>query len=170
LSYKLLRLINAAIYSLPKKVESIRQALLLLGTKFITSWVSLIMLTGVNDKPQELMVTALVRGKMCELLAQAMQQANKEAFFTIGLFSVLDAMLDTPMPEVLKPLPLAEETNRALLYHEGLGGQMLRCVLAYERGNWAEVVCPGLDRRCIKEAYLQAITWAAKVSRELMAA
>lgn len=170
LSYKLLRLINAAIYGLPKKVESIRQALLLLGTKFITSWVSLIMLTGVNDKPQELMVTALVRGKMCELLAQAMQQANKEAFFTIGLFSVLDAMLDTPMPEVLKPLPLAEETSRALLYYEGIGGQMLRCVLAYERGNWDEVVCPGLDRRCIKEAYLQAITWAAKVSRELMAA
>ena len=170
LSYKLLRLINAAIYSLPKKIESIRQALLLLGTKFITSWVSLIMLTGVSDKPQELMVTALVRGKMCELLAQAMQQANKEAFFTIGLFSVLDAMLDTPMPEVLKPLPLAEETSRALLYHEGIGGQTLRCVLAYERGNWDEVVCPGLDRRCIKETYLQAITWAAEVSKELLAA
>jgi EAL and modified HD-GYP domain-containing signal transduction protein len=170
LSYKLLRLINAAIYSLPKKIESIRQALLLLGTKFITSWVSLIMLTGVSDKPQELMVTALVRGKMCELLAQAMQQANKEAFFTIGLFSVLDAMLDTPMPEVLKPLPLAEETSRALLYQEGIGGQMLRCVLAYERGNWDEVVCPGLDRRCIKETYLQAITWAAEVSKELLAA
>lgn len=170
LSYKLLRLINAAIYGLPKKVESIRQALLLLGTKFITSWVSVIALTGVSDKPQELMVTALIRGKMCELLAQAMQSAGKEVYFTIGLFSVLDAMLDTPMPEVLKLLPLAEEVSGALLHHEGLGGQTLHCVLAYERGNWDEVICPGLDRRRIKDAYLQAIAWAAEVSKELTTA
>jgi EAL and modified HD-GYP domain-containing signal transduction protein len=170
LSYKLLRLINAAIYSLPKKVESIRQALLLLGIKFITSWVSLITLTGMSDKPQELMVTALVRGKMCELLAQALQLASKEAYFTIGLFSVLDAMLDTPMPEVLKLLPLVEEVSDALLYYKGIGGQILHCVLAYERGNWDEVECPGLDRRLIKDVYLQAIAWAAEVSRELITA
>jgi EAL and modified HD-GYP domain-containing signal transduction protein len=169
LSYKLLRLINAAIYGLPKKVESIRQALLLLGTRFITAWVSLITLTGIDDKPRELMVTALLRGKMCELLAQAMQLPGKDIYFTIGLFSVLDAILDLPMSEVLKPLPLAEDISHALLSHEGIMGQTLHCVIAYERGQWDAVTCHELDRGVIKDAYLQAIAWAATVSDELAA-
>jgi EAL and modified HD-GYP domain-containing signal transduction protein len=113
------------------------------------------------------MVTALLRGKMCELLAQAMQLPGKDIYFTIGLFSVLDAILDLPMSEVLKPLPLAEDISHALLSHEGIMGQTLHCVIAYERGQWDAVTCHGLDRGVIKDAYLQAIAWAATVSKEL---
>lgn len=169
LSYKLLRLINSALYGMPKKVESIRQALLLLGTKFITTWVSLITLAGIGDKPDELMVTAMVRGKMCELLAQAMALQGKEVFFTIGLFSVLDAMLDMPMPEVLTSLPLADDISCALLSHKGIMGDTLRCVLAYERGNWDDVICQALDRQVIRDAYLEALAWASEIRNQLTA-
>ncbi len=169
LSYKLLRVINSPLYGLSKQVDSIRQALLLLGKKFITTWVSLITLTGIGDKPHELMVTAMVRAKMCELLAEAMRQKGKEAYFTIGLFSVLDALLDSSMPEVLQSLPLADDISRALLYQEGVLGHTLQCVLAYERGNWDEVRCQDLDQRAIKDAYLQAIAWATAVSEKLEA-
>jgi EAL and modified HD-GYP domain-containing signal transduction protein len=167
LSYKLLRLINSAFYSLPRKVDSLRQALALLGTKFITTWVSLIVLSGVDDKPHELMVTAMVRAKMCELLGQALGRSGTATFFTAGLFSALEALLDSPMAEILRPLPLSDELTAALLRYEGLIGTVLRCVLAYERGDWEAVSCPGLENPAIMDAYLQAITWASKVSDTL---
>jgi EAL and modified HD-GYP domain-containing signal transduction protein len=167
LSYKLLRVINSAFYSLPRKIESLRQALLMLGTKFIASWVSIFILAGIDDKPHELMITAIVRAKMCELLALALRQRNKEAFFTVGLFSALDALMDSPMQEVLASLPLSDEITAALLAHEGLLGDALRCVLAYERGEWDQVTCLDLDRVAITDAYLGAITWAAEADDQL---
>jgi EAL and modified HD-GYP domain-containing signal transduction protein len=167
LSYKLLRLVNSAFYSLPRKVDSLRQALSLLGTKFLTTWVSLLILAGFDDKPLELMVTAMVRAKMCELLAQALGRSDTDTFFTVGLFSALDALMDSSMEEILKSLPLSDDLAAALLRHEGRLGSALACVLAYERGNWPAVVCPGLDNAAITGAYLHAITWAAKTSATL---
>jgi EAL and modified HD-GYP domain-containing signal transduction protein len=167
LSYKLLRLINSAFYALPRKVDSLRQALSLLGTRFLTTWVSLLILSGFDDKPLELMVTAMVRAKMCELLAQALGRSDTDTFFTVGLFSALDALMDSSMEDVLKSLPLSDDLAVALLRYEGLLGSVLACVLAYERGCWQTVACPGLNSAAITEAYLHAITWATKTSATL---
>jgi EAL and modified HD-GYP domain-containing signal transduction protein len=161
LSYKLLRLINSSFFGLSRTITSIRQALLLLGMKQVTTWASLMLLAGVEDKPHELAVTAMVRARMCDLLAQAMRQKNTDTFFLVGLLSVLDAVMDRPMQDILSALPLAEEVNRALLHHEGLCGAALHAVLAYERGNWAPVKELNLDGSVITEAYLQALTWTA---------
>jgi EAL and modified HD-GYP domain-containing signal transduction protein len=160
LSYKLLRVVNAAFYSRPTTIASIRQALLFLGTQAITTWVSLILLTTIDDKPHELMIIAMVRAKMCEQLAEVMGQEGKASFFLVGLFSVLDALIDRPMAEVLQSLPLAEPIIRALLFHEGVLGTTLRCVLAYERCMWDEVTRFGLDARRVTDAYLKALVWA----------
>jgi EAL and modified HD-GYP domain-containing signal transduction protein len=160
LSYKLLRLINSSFFGLSRNITSIRQALLLLGMKQVTTWVSLMLLAGVDDKPHELAVTAMMRARMCELLAKAMSQKNTETFFLVGLFSILDAVMDRPLSELLAALPLAEEVSRALLHHEGLYGAILHAVLAYERGDWKPVKQLGLDSDVINDAYLQAIAWS----------
>ena len=167
LSYKLLRVINAAIYGLSKKVESIHQALLLLGTRFISRWISVILLANIADKPHDVMATSLIRAKMCELLGEAMERKEKDVFFTVGLFSVLDALLDTPLPDVLASLPLADELTRALLDYEGILGETLHCVVAYEHGNWQDVECGELSQRTITTAYLQAIAWADDIAAQL---
>jgi EAL and modified HD-GYP domain-containing signal transduction protein len=169
LSFKVLRLINSAFYSLPKKVESIRQALVLLGLRTIRNWVSLIVMTRVENKPRELLITALVRARMCELLAQSLNRADADTFFMVGLFSVLDALLDRPMEDVVKQLPLASEVNAALLHHEGDFGRLLDCVLAYERGDWERISCPGLGHRTIADAYLDAVAWGDEVGGKLAA-
>jgi EAL and modified HD-GYP domain-containing signal transduction protein len=166
LSYKLLRLINADPGT-PRAVESIHQALSGLDVKFITAWGSLLMLADIDDKPHELMVTAMVRGKMCEFLAEAMGASGKERFFTVGLFSVLHAMLDSPMTDILLSLPLATDVARALLLHEGVLGQTLQCVLAYEHRDWGNLDALGLDRRTIRDAYLNALAWTSNVSNRL---
>ena len=160
LSYKLLRLINSSFYGLRNKIDSIRQALLLLGLKTLTTWVSLILLSGIDDKPQELTVTAMVRAKMCELLAREMAYERPQTFFFVGLLSILDALMDTPMFEVLVSLPLDDDVVQALLHYEGILGLTLRSVLAYERGNWDEVYHLGVDGTVITDAYLQAVVWA----------
>jgi EAL and modified HD-GYP domain-containing signal transduction protein len=167
LSYKLLRLINSAFYALPVKVKSLRQALLMLGTKFITNWVSLILLAGLDDKPHELMVVAMVRAKMCEILARARGSADPETFFIVGLFSTLDALMDSSMETVLRSVSLSDDVTAALLFGAGELGDVLKCVLAYERGAWGEARCIDLDDASVQHAYLQAIAWARETDAML---
>ena len=78
------------------------------------------------------MNVALTRAKLCELLAQQRGEERTERPFTVGLLSVLDAVLDRPMDEVIDLLPLSEDINAALLAHDGELGNILSAVLEYE--------------------------------------
>jgi EAL and modified HD-GYP domain-containing signal transduction protein len=98
-----------------------------------------------------------------------MELPNKDRLFTVGLFSVLDAMLDSPMPDVVASMPLADDVARALLTHEGALGRTLHCVLAHERGHWSDTGSLGLDREYIRAAYLKALTWASNVGKTVAA-
>ena len=91
---------------MPKKVESLHQAIVYLGNQAIKTWVTLIALSGIDDKPHELMTVALVRAKMCELLAERLNLPNKDSYFITGLFSTLDAMMDAPLDQLVENLPL----------------------------------------------------------------
>jgi len=160
LSYKVLRAANAAIYTRARKVESIQQAVQLVGLTAITNIVSLFLLANIDDKPHELLITAMVRAKMCEQLAKLMQQSNSATFFTVGLLSVLDAFMDRPMLDILPALPLADEIVEALLSHTGMLGAILGCVLAYERGDWEAVQSLGCPSDLLVKTYLEALMWA----------
>ncbi|MFQ5509798.1 MAG: EAL and HDOD domain-containing protein, partial [Leptospirillia bacterium] len=159
LSYRLLRYINSAFFNLTREVDSINHALVLLGLKDVRRWATLISLAESSDKPHELMVTAMVRAKMCELLAEELGESNPDGFFTVGLFSVLDALMDAPMEEMLEALPLSEDISQALLAHEGKFGKVLSCTLAYEDGNWKDVSILDMEPGKVRAAYLEAITW-----------
>ena len=167
LSYKLLRYINSAFFGLPRPVESIQRAIIFLGTKAIQKWASLLALARFDEKPTELMVTAVVRGRMCELLAAALGYEDGDVFFTAGLLSVLDALLDLPMSDVLKHLTLSDELNRALLKREGRVGRVLHSVLSYESQQWDDVPLDGLSCHEIKDAYIESLAWAGGASRML---
>lgn len=167
LSYKLLRYINSVSTSLTIKVDSIHQALIIAGTECIRLWSTLIVLSDISEKPHEIMTIALVRAKMCELLADKVQ-LNKGFLFTIGLFSTLDALMDQPLQKILAHLPLSETTNDALLNYKGKAGEVLRAVLAYEEGvEMEEIKQLGLPLGTLSEAYLQAIQWADNNIRSL---
>jgi EAL and modified HD-GYP domain-containing signal transduction protein len=169
LTYKLLRLVNSVWYGRRTRVESVRQALLLLGTRLVSAWLSLIVMAGVARKPHELMTTAIVRARMCELLAGAMGRLNRESYFLVGLLSVLDALLDLPMPKVVEMLPLSEDVARALLEHEGELGEVLACVLAYEQANWDGVDRTSLRPSLVTEAFLDSVGFARDVRAVLRA-
>jgi len=163
LSFKLLRSLNSPFYALPKRIDSIQHAIVYLGTQQIKRWVSLIVLANIDDKPSQLMVVALTRGKMCELIGEAVGESNKEGLFTIGLFSLLDALLDINLENILVELPLAPEIKAAILNYAGPMGHILHAVLAHEQGRWDEIDFPSLEAAQFTEAYLQAVAWTDEV-------
>jgi c-di-GMP phosphodiesterase len=171
LSYRLLKLVNSAGEA-ARKVESIRSALLLLGVDKVVSLVSLLMMSKMTDKPAELMLTAMIRARMCEQYANANGRKGASArYFTAGLLSVLDAMFDQPMEELLKQLPLAPEIVSALVdpEHDPEIGEALRAIYALERGEWnrLEQVCT--DPAELSTNYVHAVHWAEENAQALAA-
>jgi len=167
ISYRLLRMVNSAFYALDTKVDSIRHALVILGLKQIRGWLTILAMSEVNDKSTTLMTTALIRGKMCELLAVISGYAQEDRFFTVGLLSILDAIMDLPMAKVLEKLPLTDDLNQAILNHKGPMGSVLACVLAYETGDWEKVDIINIKPSTLREAYLSAIAWTSEVTRKI---
>ena len=167
-SYRILRYVNSAAYSLSRKIESIQQAVAIIGLQTIKSWTTLLAMSQVDNKPTELVVTAMVRGKMAEELARAEKYASPDAFFTIGLFSALDALMDNTMEEILTQLPLAEHISNALLHHQGVHGEILSCVLAYERGEWEQVKRSTRSMSRIRDGYLSAVHGAEDTCQQLI--
>ncbi len=164
LSHRMLKFINSPASGLRTRVDSIPQAVVLLGLSTIKNWVTILALATGSKKPTELGTTALIRAKCCELLAKAVKLNKPESFFTVGLFSSLDAMLDQPLEVLLQELPLSEETNQALLEQQGVFGEALRCTIAMERNDFSVIQFEGLGVNDLSEIYLQAVSWADEVS------
>jgi c-di-GMP phosphodiesterase len=159
-SFRLLRWINSAYFSLPRTVSSVREALMLLGVRNVRSWALLMTLAGIEDQPSELIRTAMTRAKMCELVAQALDRPNADAHFTVGLFSVVDAFMNMRMQDVLSELPLSPDVSAALLDQSGPLGEVLAWVLTYERGRF-ECLAPAPQADAmLRDAYVVALRFA----------
>ncbi|MEM7705619.1 MAG: HDOD domain-containing protein [Pseudomonadota bacterium] len=160
LSYRLLRYINSSFFARANKIGSIRQALVMMGLVEVRRWASLLTLAGVRSHPPELLRVALQRARMCELLGEAIGDADGARFFTIGLFSHLDVMLQVPMDEVLESLPLTEDFRAALQNGVGPCGEALGCCRAYEQTDVSQAQMQGLPFEAIRSAYLNSMVWA----------
>jgi c-di-GMP phosphodiesterase len=166
LSYKTLRYINSAAFGIPRKIDSIGQAVVYMGLRRIRAWVSLLVMAGLKDRPQDHFLMALVRAHLCEQLAAHVESDNGSGFL-IGLFSILDLLLGRPLGEILQELSLSEEINEALLAGKGIAGQALYCTLLVEKGKWHQIDFPGLSREQIHELYLEASERAFAEQRAL---
>jgi EAL and modified HD-GYP domain-containing signal transduction protein len=165
ISYKLLRYVNSALISLPSDIESIKHALQLVGTDRIRMWTTILVMFGFDDKPSELVITAFVRATMAERLAQAMRAHSPGSYFLVGLFSVMDAMLDLPMKKAIEQVPLARPIRDALTDFRGLMGMVLGCVLAYENGEWTKVRCGNVPPEVIRQSYLDSVIASKELRR-----
>ncbi len=170
LSYKLLRLINSAYYGTRSDISSIHQAISLLGLEQIRNWISLLLLSEVDQKPAELVRAAMIRARMSELLATRLQLEKPQTAFTVGLFSVLDALLDMSLEDIFAQIPLTAEVKLALVSKEGILGNILNAVMAYEAGQWDHVSCDNLNTEHFKSSYLEAVQWSQSLNHHLNAA
>lgn len=168
LSYRLLRYVNSATFAQRREIESIREAILLLGSRTIRNWASLILYAGIDTpKPPELLKTALIRARMSERLAEHFGALDPATAFTAGLLSTIDAVLDQPMDELLDAVPLSAALKLALLNHEGPLGELLARTIDYERAHWESLRSRAVDVPVHTDIYLNAVRWAEENSELL---
>ena len=160
LSVKALRFANSPLNGLRRSIDTVQQAVVYLGLSTLKNWVTLMAMAEVDDKPTELVTLALVRARMCELLAKNADIENHGAFFTVGMFSVLDALLDNDMEAVVENLPLQDDMCDALVNHTGIHGEALTCAMNMEIGDEPSVQFADVDPTTINSLYMQALQWA----------
>jgi c-di-GMP-related signal transduction protein len=138
LSYRLLRHLNTAFFAFHAPVHSVRQALLVIGEREFRKWVSVIALAKLaGDRPEELVVQALIRARLCEgLAAPAGLPDAADDCFLMGMFSLVDAMVGRPLAELLTHLPVTDEVRDALLERPSRLRPVLDYARALERGDW----------------------------------
>jgi c-di-GMP-related signal transduction protein len=165
LSYKLLRYINSAIFGLRNEAKSIKQALSFMGEKETKKWASLLALANMgHDKPEELVAQALIRAKFCESLSKKLNMARRaDDLFLMGMLSLIDAILDRALPEILEELPVAKDVKAALLGEENQLRTVHEYILAYESGNWEKALENATKLSIVDEditpMYLQSVDW-----------
>lgn len=160
LSFRLLKYINSAAFALQREVSSIHHAIVMLGLNTIRSLANLMLMSNIDDKPHDLLVIAIIRARMCEELAINFDKKMKDTFFTAGLFSVIDALMDSSMEDVVAQLPLSPELRDALLEQKGIVGEALKCCIAFERADWKNVHFQNLDTAIIQKSYFNAVIWS----------
>jgi EAL and modified HD-GYP domain-containing signal transduction protein len=165
LSHKTLRYINSPTNGMTRQVDSIRQAITLLGLDTIRNWVIILVLAKAGDKSSVLYNNLLVRARVCEALAMQAGLAKPTSFFTVGLLSGLDAIMDTTLKQALDPLPLAANIKDAITHKTGDKGLALHCALALETGDTDSVAFKALEWDKIVRLHTEALQWADEASR-----
>lgn len=169
LNYRVLRAANAAASGLNRKVESIRDALVLLGLRQLRSWLLLMVLADAGTSNEEQLSSAMTRARTCEILSAEVPGAKPESAFVAGLLSSLESVLGLPMETLLERLPLSDEIAGALSGTDGPLGAVLGAVVAYENGDVAEVEGTGLALFDVSRAYLSAVGWSLQVCESALA-
>lgn len=140
LSYRLLRFINSAAFSLPKGVDSIQQAIALIGGRPLKQWLTVVMLSDMNTSPmaQEMTYSSVQRARYLEVLTEIMKRSGYErsTMFMLGLFSKLDALFGMPMDEIVGPMALSDEIKNALMGQESPARQWIELVDHLDAGDF----------------------------------
>ena len=172
-SFRLLAYLNSAAFGLRQKVKSIHHAVSLLGWRKMKNWLRVVLLTDVGQRQEasELTTLAAQRGKFLELVAKAHDfwGFDPESLHMLGIFSLLDAMLDTPMTEIVGYLPLDDKLKAALCKepnNEYL--PLLQLAQYFEEARWKEademVHKLNLDGIKVAEAFKNAVDWANELT------
>jgi len=171
LCYRLLRYLNSPIFGFRQEVKSVRHALAILGDREMRRWIRLVTtLTAGQNKPTDLILTALTRARFCELISERVQHGSADLFL-VGMLSVMDAILELPMGLVLDGIALEPETRAVLLGERCRLTPTYDLMLAQEAGRWdeAEAVSKQLNlpESFAADAHWSAMQWASEMTSEI---
>lgn len=169
LTFSLLKLVNSAYFSMPNRVKSVKQALMILGIGQLRQWIYLLSFGGENSLTDELIKLAFQRAIFCQNLSPAVSGfplAPSEAYM-MGMFSVLDRLLEVPLEQALAALPVSAEIKTGLLEKTGPCGILYRLSLAYEQGEWVRAAQLaeqlGLAMEQVAQKYLEAVDYVTAI-------
>lgn len=165
ISFKLLKYLNSSYYSRLQPISSVRQAIAYLGERGTRLFVSLIATSKLSEnKPDELIRTSCIRARFLEHIGKECASGQQGDFFMVGLFSLLDAMLDAPMESLMAQIPISRDIADALVCEKGPLAPYVNLVKRYEAGAWNELESLlgelALEEHKIMDFYLDAVKWA----------
>jgi len=168
LCYRLLRYLNSAAFSFAAEIHSVRHGLSILGEREVRRWVRLVATLGAGqNKPSDLVLSALVRARYCELLAPKVPHGESDLFL-VGLLSLMDAILQIPMGVVLEGISLDRETRAVLLGQKSLLAPVYQLMLSQEAADWPKVseLCSQLrlPESLATTCHWQAMQWAREMT------
>lgn len=176
LSLTLLQLVNTAASGSTKRINSLSQALLILGRRNLQRWLQILLYAGsgkTSEKSSPLMLMAATRGRLLELLVEKLRPEDRSAAdvaFTVGIMSLLDTLLAVSMVDILKKVAVQEDVARALLHHEGFYGDLLTIAESVERlKDDNQLLKPLTDRLQLSSAdlnslQLSAFEWSSSIA------
>ncbi len=167
LSYRILLIANSAAVNMGKKVDSISEALIRLGLKQIKAWVSLLMLSKLEEVPMDLLEIAIIRSKMCEILARKTALVDPDTGYTVGLVSSLEAILKISLQDILMNMNLSDDINKAINEYAGPLGTIIKLVLALEKADFSEINLSQLTDNDVSSIYCESLMYARRLTAEL---
>jgi len=174
LAYNLMRMVNSVGTGLTTKISSLSHGLIVMGRRPLQRWVQLLLYAsgkGGEGAVSPLMQLAATRGKLMELVAQQVRPYDLEYIdraFMVGMLSLLDTLMNEPLPAILARMNLHEEVEAALLQRSGDLGDMLTLCEKLEAGDIAAVqerlrARPGLTAEILNKVQLEALGWANNI-------
>jgi len=166
LTLSLLQMVNRVVKT--AEITTIRHAAAMLGQKELKKWINTAVVNEISsDQPNELTRLTLLRARFAENIAGLFNlKMQSEELFLMGLFSVLDVILDKPMDEALDMIQVSKDIKQALVSHEGKLAPVLEFILAYESADWSGVsrilLLGNIDADKIYEAYIESLDWYRK--------
>ncbi len=165
LSYKLLWMVNTVGFGYVNKIKSVQHALSALGEIELRKWISLIAMMGINkDQPTELLYASLIRARFAELLSLRLHKRYPQtSMFMMGLFSLMESIMQRPFEKIFKDIAIEEPVQDALQHDQGPFAPVMRLIVAQERGDWEEVAqqCSNLSISSdgASSIYVDSLKW-----------
>ena len=167
LTLSMLKMVNK--FARNSEITSIRHAAAMLGQKELKRWIRTAVVNELYaDKPSEIMRLSLIRAKFAENLAKNFDLAMKsEELFIMGLFSILDVILEKPMSEALHDVHVSKDVYEALVDKTGKLSTVYEFIEQYEVANWSEIsrqmLLHKIDMKDVYNAYVDALVWYRKI-------
>jgi EAL and modified HD-GYP domain-containing signal transduction protein len=170
LSYRLLRYANSPAIGLRRSVEAVNDAVMLLGRQELYRWLSVLLLTVAESRQasRALQETALARGRLLESLARKREDSAPQTLFTIGMLSMMEVLLQTPLAQALGPLNLSEPVRQALLQGQGPYAEYLLLAQALDGddpGQTDRLAQPFGGAEVVQSQAEEAWVWAQEMAR-----
>ncbi|EPJ49564.1 MAG: hypothetical protein OFPI_24640 [Osedax symbiont Rs2] len=160
-TYKLLRIVNSSANNLVREIDSVLEAINILGIAEMKKWALIIAMLSNQGKPEELPRQLLIRGHMCEKVACVSGIEDTSGYMIAGMMSGVNALLDIGLKELLEQIPLTQEIKAAIISGEGIMGKILHNTIHFAHGNWQQM-SNDVDSHVYDRAYLESLNWACK--------
>jgi EAL and modified HD-GYP domain-containing signal transduction protein len=177
LALNLLRLVNTPAVGMSRRIDSVSQALIVLGRRQLQRWLQIMLYADPSQRAHSaspLLMLATTRGRLLELLAQRLRPSQRnvaDIAFTVGIMSLMDTLFGIPMTEIVNQIPVIDEVAQALVHRTGFFGELLKLAESIEQmGESEDMVIPTLKRLAISsdellEFEVAAFTWSDSVVR-----